>query len=107
MCPYFRCFLKLALLQLSRPITPNPFVRSVKLPTDCGIDLDRKTVIAVGNGDNSLDGSNDWDPKIRHAYLRTRTTNSCGKAFAEFNRWSILCVRPNHGQSTSQGDSGN
>lgn len=92
-------------MQLPKPIPPNRLARPVKLPTDCSIELDHQTVIAVGNGDKVIGGSHYWDSKIRHAYFRT-TVEACEDVYNDFDRWSVICLRPNHGQCVNHGDSG-
>lgn len=99
----YNIFLISGLIKLSQPIPSNPFVRPVKLPTNCGLGLDEVSVIAVGNGDK-LTG--DYDRKIRHAYLKTMSNTLCANVAKRNMPWSVFCVDVLHGQSIFSGDSG-
>lgn len=96
----------LGLIQLPRPITPNRFVRPVKLPTNCGYIMNAVNVIAIGNGRQLENSRHDGDKRIRHAYLQTSSYALCAQLNPGSNLFSKMCAMVRNGQSIHCGDSG-
>lgn len=94
---------------MPRPIVANDFVRPVKLPTDCGNDLENIAVVAAGKGQPSIRQEFIRNSTLlMHAYLDTTSTRACMQALDNpTHPDSIICVKPANGQSVSGGDSGN
>lgn len=87
----------------------NDFVRPVKLPTDCGIDLENIAVVAAGKGQLSIPQNPIRNSTLlMHAHLETTSTRVCMRGLDNpAHPDSIICAKSINGQSVSGGDSGN
>lgn len=97
---------KTALALLPGPIQPSPFVRPVKLPSDCGESLANEIALVAGRGVTSIDGSR--DRRLRYATLKTLPRHVCYKTtHPSIHPKSLICaVSIDDGQFAYSGDSG-
>lgn len=97
-----------ALIELSSPMQYTPSIRSVKLPVDCGRDIDDNVdVVASGNGMMSFESDGDSDPVLREVNLTTLPYHVCRRLAQHTDEVrSVICARSKGMQSTYRGDSG-
>lgn len=94
------------LIELPSKLEPNQYVHPIQLPTECGNDLENIDVIAIGNGITSIFGKR-WDTILREIHLTTMSSEECNNRMQEYaGSFSVICAKPNNGQSISKGDSG-
>lgn len=95
------------MIELPTQIKPNQYVQPIQLPTECGDDLENVEVVAIGNGLTSIWGPR-WDTILREAHLTTMSAKECDDRVKKHGKnFSVICAKPNNGQSTCKGDSGN
>lgn len=96
------------LLELPRQVAQNAYIQPVSFSSKCGTDLDNIDVIAIGNGRTSLSFWETPDHVLRHAYLKTISSDECLERVKARHKgpYSVICVNPNDGAGCARGDSG-
>lgn len=103
------CFLPLtALIELSTPIDLSLSIQPVKLPTDCGDNIDDNVkVVASGNGMMAFECIENSDTTLKEVNLTTLPYHVCRRLAQHTDEVrSVICANSQNMQSTYRGDSG-
>lgn len=91
-------------MKLPRKPVISPFIQPIRLPTECGENLENIEVVAIGNGmpSYSEDGS-----QMQHIYQTTMTFEDCERMERRHEmQLTIICTFANASHSIYLGDSG-